>query len=116
MSSHRPELGRQMCVLTEGVCVSFLIKEVQRDGAIKRQDNSFNFKLQIALVWSTSQQDLAVMRAAFALSVCRPLSASFFLFLSLLSTVDGTDNRSLPGDLALKKMIHRVDSSTAQES
>lgn len=39
-------------------------------------------------------------------SLCRLPSVSFshslFLFLSLLSTVDGTDNRSLPGDLALK--------------
>lgn len=42
------------------------------------------------------------MRAASALSVCCPLSASPFFFQSLLSTVDGTDNRSLPGDLALK--------------
>lgn len=44
------------------------------------------------------------MRTGSALCLLPSVSffLSLFLFLSPLSTVDGTDNRSLPGDLALK--------------
>lgn len=58
MSSHRPEMGRQVCVcvcvLTGGVCVSlFVLLKSREIEARKRQWHSLKFKLQIAPVWST---------------------------------------------------------------